>query len=386
LRQVVRAVSATLVLLAGVLLLPSAADAAVKGRIVSIQAKNGQLTVVFAAAGLGPAQTIDPKSVQLALDGALLTARVQTGATATAATGVARRVVLAIDTSGSMAGARIDAAKAAALAYLERAPADVSIGLVTFSDTATSSVDPTSDRGVVRSAIGRLQAHGNTALYDAVQLAVQALGRSGDRSILLVSDGLDDGSRHTLAQAETALRTSKTSLNAVLIGGAGAQQALTALSEVAGGRVVSTRAAADLTSAFVQAARDADKEVVLTAAIPARFTGGEAPVYVTASAAGQQITDTAIAVNLVSGAKVAADPALFGPRAVAPVHGVFAHRTILYAGLVAVFLGACVVFGTATSAFAGPRGQLTRRLLPYGRSARRHEETPSTSVRATAVG
>ena len=43
-------------------------------------------------------------------------------------TPVARTAVLTIDTSGSMAGAGIEGAKAAADAYLAAAPADVEIG------------------------------------------------------------------------------------------------------------------------------------------------------------------------------------------------------------------------------------------------------------------
>jgi tight adherence protein B len=363
------------------------AAAAVRGRIVSVEAKQGLLHIVFSAAGLAQAESIEPSSVKLTLDGDTLDAKVETGAAAVSTT-VLRRAVLAIDTSGSMTtNNRIGAARQAALAYLAKVPADVEVGLVTFSDRATVRVRPTKNRAQVRAVVRGLQAKGNTALFDAVRQAASILGRSGDRSILVLSDGKDEGSSTSLAADIATLRSSKIAVNAVLLGDTSAQQSLLALSNAAGGRVVSARAAADLTKTFEEAARASDKDVVLTATIPDRFTGGSGTVVVSGVAAGQPITDTAIAVNLVSRASVAKDPAAFGPQAVKPLNGVLRHKTILYGGLLALFAGVGGLLAFALNGIASRPQSIRGRLSPYvdssfGRPAQRE----SRSVRSTAMG
>src|SRR5262245_47098920 len=60
-------------------------------------------------------------------------------------------VILAFDISGSMAATdleptRMDAAKAAARAFVERQPATVRIGVVAFSDSGLAIVQPTYDQ------------------------------------------------------------------------------------------------------------------------------------------------------------------------------------------------------------------------------------------------
>jgi tight adherence protein B len=384
-----RSAAALVGLLSGGLLLSlaSPAAAAVKGRIVSVEAKNGTLQVVFSAAGLGEGDTIDPASVTLTLDGQRL--ETQVAGAATSSTVVERRAVLAIDTSGSMnIGNRIGAARTAALAYLAKVPADVAVGLVTFSDTAVVRVNPTKDRAAVQRAVSGLVATGNTALYDAVSRAVAVLGRTGDRSVLVLSDGKDEGSRTTLAADVAALRAAKIPVNAVLLGDTGAQQALVALSNAGGGRVVSARAAADLTKAFEQQARASDKDVVVTATIPDRFTGGEAPVTVVASAGGQQISDSALAINLRSKASAAADPAAFGPRPVKPISGALRHKTVLYGGLLALFLGIGAVLAFALNGVASRPASMRGRLSPFvdTGTARRREQPESRGMRETALG
>jgi tight adherence protein B len=370
------------------LALAAPASAAVRGRIVQVQASKGILRVVFNAAGLAVNEVIDPASVRLTLDGQPLAAKVDAGA-AVRTTNVERRVVLAIDTSGSMVGARIAAARQAAVAYLAKVPADVKVGLVTFSTTAVVAVPPTTDRNRVRTAVQGLTATGNTALFDAVGLAVSQLGASGDRSILLLSDGQDDGSRGTLAQDQAALKASKVALNGVLLGPDGAQQSLTALTTAAGGRVVSAQAAADLTRAFEDVAKDVDKDVVLTAVIPKRFTGGEAPVAVTATAGGQQISDTAIALNLVSNDAAASDPAAFGPKPVEPVTGLFRNSTAMWLGLLALFLGLGALLVQAVVGAGSRQPSMRRRLRPFvdqSGARRKAEPEPPRGVRETAVG
>lgn len=379
-----------LLLVVAALSVISPAQAAVRGRIVSVLAKDGALRVVFGAVGLGDKDAIDPASLHVTLNGTPLTPAVSSNGEQPGAP-VERRVVLAIDSSGSMVGPRIAAAKQAAAAYLAQVPKDVSVGLVTFSTTARVLVAPTTDRAHIGQSVAGLKATGNTALFDAVGLSVQLLGKTGDRSILLLSDGQDDGSRSTLPQDQEALRQAKVALNAVLLGNTSAKQSLTALSDSAGGRVVSANAAADLTKTFVAAARESDKDVVFSAPIPAGFTGGEASVIVTADAAGEQISDTAIVLNVLSDKASAPDPALFGPRPVKPISGTFRSKTPLWVGLAALFIGLGLVLAFAVNGVATRPQSLRGRLSPFvntaGGGPRLSQPPPEArTIRQTAIG
>jgi Ca-activated chloride channel family protein len=90
-------------------------------------------------------------------------------------------VVLAIDTSLSMeatdvAPSRIDAAKAAATSFLDDVPAEVNVGLVSFSGTSSLEVAPTTDRKVVADAIAGLRLGEGTAIGSAIDTSLDALG------------------------------------------------------------------------------------------------------------------------------------------------------------------------------------------------------------------
>ncbi len=78
-------------------------------------------------------------------------------------------VILAFDVSGSMAAddlepTRMEAAKAAARAFVERQPTSILIGVVAFSDSGFSIQVPTSDPTPVLAAIDRLAPERGTSL------------------------------------------------------------------------------------------------------------------------------------------------------------------------------------------------------------------------------
>ncbi len=78
-------------------------------------------------------------------------------------------VILAFDVSGSMAAddlapTRMEAAKTAARAFVERQPSSVRIGVVAFSDSGFSIQVPTNDETLVVNAINRLAPERGTAI------------------------------------------------------------------------------------------------------------------------------------------------------------------------------------------------------------------------------
>ena len=113
-------------------------------------------------------------------------------------------VVLTIDTSLSMGAqdvepTRLDAAKAAAIAFLEEAPSSVDIGLLSFDEFPIVQAEPTADRDLVIRAVKQLELGPFTATGDAIVAAVEAIEDTGRPTrdadgeptaiIVLLSDG-----------------------------------------------------------------------------------------------------------------------------------------------------------------------------------------------------
>lgn len=93
-------------------------------------------------------------------------------------------VMLAIDTSLSMKKtdlqpSRLEAAKEAANRFLDAAPDEALIGLVTFDDRAVVRVAPTLDRPAVRAALDGMETREGTALGSAVVAGLGSLAGAG---------------------------------------------------------------------------------------------------------------------------------------------------------------------------------------------------------------
>jgi Mg-chelatase subunit ChlD len=93
-------------------------------------------------------------------------------------------VMLAIDTSESMrktdlAPDRLAAAREAANRFLDEAPDESLVGLVSFNDRAVVQVAPTLDRVAVRSALDRQEIREGTALGSAVVASLGSLAGAG---------------------------------------------------------------------------------------------------------------------------------------------------------------------------------------------------------------
>lgn len=193
-----------------------------------------------------------------------------------------RTVVLLVDTSGSMRAGGLDGAKAAGRVLVQHLPADVRLGVVSFSDQPRVLVRPTTDRGAALDAIDGLTAKGETSLYDGVIAAVKLVGAGGDRRVLLLSDGGDTVSSASLDQAARALSNGVT-LDAVAFRTDESQSTvLKALASSGHGGVVKASTATALAGAFADTAREIASQVQLRVLIPAG-TSGEVPLVVSAA-------------------------------------------------------------------------------------------------------
>ncbi len=117
------------------------------------------------------------------------------------------RVVVLIDTSGSMSGSPMDAARTAAEAFVSLMPTGVELALVAFGEQAEVVSPFTTDRAATAVAIQELEARGETALYDGLIAATELfpVEENSRQVVVMLSDGGDTVSQGTLEDAIVAL-------------------------------------------------------------------------------------------------------------------------------------------------------------------------------------
>lgn len=109
-------------------------------------------------------------------------------------------LVLALDISGTMKGSPIESARSAAQALLKRLGPKSRVSLVTFG-TEIESLGFKASRAQVGARLQKLQARAmETRLYDGLEraLSLAASAPKSGRSIVLISDGKDEGSKQDL--------------------------------------------------------------------------------------------------------------------------------------------------------------------------------------------
>ena len=106
------------------------------------------------------------------------------------------RVLMVLDVSGSMAGAKLDLMKRASIDALELFADDDDVGVWTFSNghQEIASIAPLgAQKTVLRARLGGLAANGGTALYTTTLDAVRALSTVADQrrinAVMLLTDG-----------------------------------------------------------------------------------------------------------------------------------------------------------------------------------------------------
>jgi tight adherence protein B len=239
----------------------------------------GKLGVTIAMSGpaWGSAPPLSADAFEATIDGKQVT--VTSAAPLEAQQGNRGKVsiILAIDTSGSMLKPtdrpNIDRAKAAADAFIQAMQPGTRLGLVAFSTQPRVVQQLTIDHAAVRAAVGTLTAQGDTALNDAVVLASGLLGREGgQRNLVVLSDGRDEGSVASRRDAINAAR--KAGLTAYVVGlnVPGFEQDQRALDELArgtkGGQAFEVSDANALVDRFTSIGQTLASQYVVELALP----------------------------------------------------------------------------------------------------------------------
>jgi tight adherence protein B len=162
-------------------------------------------------------------------------------------------VILAIDTSGSMKGASLEAAKKAAKAFIQELQPESKVGVVAFASKprVVSPIGP--QTALLASAIDGLQAADETALYDALSAVAAQSAQAGVKRpvAVLLSDGGDTVSRGTLDAALKELRAAKTPVLVVALPSAEADSdALQTIATQTGGRFLGVADAKNLVEVY----------------------------------------------------------------------------------------------------------------------------------------
>lgn len=126
-------------------------------------------------------------------------------------------IVILLDTSGSMAGRKLENAQKSLSRFLDRLnPGDEAM-LITFDSRPHVAQSFTQDLEKIRRAIRRLDGNGSTALYDAILTGLKESvnGRNRRHVLLLLSDGVNTYGRAELQGTIDQLRHSATELFAI---------------------------------------------------------------------------------------------------------------------------------------------------------------------------
>lgn len=115
-------------------------------------------------------------------------------------------VILAIDVSGSMQAEdvrpnRMEAAKSAAMTFVDKQSASARIGVVSFTDNAAIVQAPTDDKEAVKAAISRLRPQRGTAIGRGILTSLEAIFENSDLDFPVQPAQPAPGSRATPAPA-----------------------------------------------------------------------------------------------------------------------------------------------------------------------------------------
>jgi tight adherence protein B len=298
-------------------------------------------------------------------------------------------VVLAVDTSGSMVGEQIVQARAAADEFARLMKPGARLGLVAFSDTPRVVQPLTSDHEQVREAVSTLVAEGDTALNDAIVLSSGLLAREeGQRNLVVLSDGKDDGSTAGLPGAIKAATNAKVFVDTVSLnspGGIQDPEALRKLSEGTGGQAFEVSDADALVDQFSSISRNLASQYVVEMALPPGLdkrvdlklevqANNEVGVYHNTSFVLPGGTSPAATVPVVPG-ELPSAPGL--SRLESPQ----GRYVIALAGFTTVLIAGLLLFGSGSRG-PKPYRALRQRLSPYSLTSAISDDQP----RVTAFG
>ncbi len=260
--------------------------------------------------------------------------------------------VLVFDRSGSMEGEKMEKAKAAAFAFIQRMGPDDSLEVIAIDDFVDTVIASTSDKDALVSAVSRMSAGGRTAFYDGVRMAVQEASKiRGPRAILAMTDGRDNQSTCTLDGAIHAARKAGIRIFAIGLGSDLRTDELDRLGKEPGARLYLAPRADDLAAIHTAISEQLHHEYVVEYASDGEWDGRERRIQVVLGKGGD-LAQVVFAFN--PGGVLPVTPLPDGPITSKPARLWLADRLIVF-GTITLCLAAAlvlpkVVFGATAQA------------------------------------
>ena len=332
-----------------VLAVPGAALAADEVSIDHIESEGQQVSVVVSVDGLPGDSAPSVEDVEVAVEGRAVEPKVKT----LAAGDIDRSTLLVLDASNSMRGAKFDAARTAITTFLDAAPDDVQVGLVTFAGEVSDTIGPTTDHEAIRTALAETSLGRGTRVYDGIDAAMEALGDDGSRSMLVLSDGADTGSDNTLEVLSREAADSGVVVDVVSLSSAQRADELAGLAEATEGKVIPADPSA-LTQVFTEQANDLAHQLLITFDAPDDVSD-DASIDVTLTSEGQTYHDAALVT--LAGTAASLDVVDSGRALIS--------KPVMLFGAAALALGLAGLLVTVLTGATDSRSSSERRLDAY---------------------
>ncbi|MBL0176948.1 MAG: VWA domain-containing protein [Ignavibacteria bacterium] len=160
--------------------------------------------------------SLSKSNISVSENGILQNADVRCGDTASAV-----NVMFCLDASGSMQLSFPDL-KAAAKDVIDSLPLHDRVGIVSFGSSTKLEYPLSTDKEAVKRAIDSMRTSGSTAMYDALDSAIARMGNvSGEKYIVLLTDGVDNMSKTTLDRVAKRIRDAGIVIIAISFGDPG---------------------------------------------------------------------------------------------------------------------------------------------------------------------
>src|SRR5689334_18682872 len=263
---------------------------AAEGSIDHFETKDGKLEVLYSLPDVGDA-TPDLSSLAVTLDGKSVDANATLASDAKVQ--VRRTAILAIGVDDSMAAnGKFTEAKSAAQVFLDSAPDDLYVGVVTFAGSVTVAQEPTLDRSATASVIKGLKLSRGTFLYPGLIKAVDTAGTDGQRSVIVLSDGRDTSDTQ-LDEVTSAIKAAEVKVDVVALAqSSGDERLLEPLSSAGDGAVISASDPKALGQVFANEAQTLAKQIQISATVPPDASH-EGTLTVSVDAGDQSYSDAA---------------------------------------------------------------------------------------------